>query len=151
MRDHCAGWNDTIVLGQGVTMALTKPQETFKVKLNCYWRDPGGPPRTSHAIPVSGLHKSRRRIRWENVSRAGQNRNTTVRPPQSKLLLVGQIILFLKPSACVGIRKMVERPRRVAVIGAGVSGVTTAAHLKAEGLEVTVFERAPVAGGVWSV
>ncbi len=46
---------------------------------------------------------------------------------------------------------MVERPRRVAVIGAGVSGVTTAAHLNAEGLDVTVFERAPVAGGVWSV
>ncbi|KIW21428.1 hypothetical protein PV08_02008 [Exophiala spinifera] len=44
---------------------------------------------------------------------------------------------------------MIERVRRVAVIGAGVSGVTTAAHLKAEGLNVTVFERAPVAGGVW--
>ncbi len=46
---------------------------------------------------------------------------------------------------------MIERVRRVAVIGAGVSGVTTAAHLKAEGLDVTVFEKAPVAGGVWSV
>jgi cation diffusion facilitator CzcD-associated flavoprotein CzcO len=46
---------------------------------------------------------------------------------------------------------MIERNRRVAVIGAGVSGVTTAAHLKAEGLDVTVFERAPVAGGVWLV
>ncbi|KAH7007716.1 FAD dependent oxidoreductase [Ilyonectria destructans] len=39
--------------------------------------------------------------------------------------------------------------RRVAVIGAGVSGVLTAAHLKSEGLDVTVFERAPVSGGVW--
>lgn len=39
--------------------------------------------------------------------------------------------------------------RRVGVIGAGVSGVVTAAHLLAEGLDVTVFERAPVAGGVW--
>ncbi len=46
---------------------------------------------------------------------------------------------------------MIERVRRVAVIGAGVSGVTTAVHLQAEGLNVTVFERAPVAGGVWSV
>lgn len=46
---------------------------------------------------------------------------------------------------------MIERVRRVAVVGAGVSGVITAAHLKAEGLDVTVFERAPVAGGVWSV
>lgn len=41
--------------------------------------------------------------------------------------------------------------RRVAVIGAGVSGVLTAAHLKSEGLDVTVFERAPVSGGVWCV
>ncbi|KAF7552725.1 hypothetical protein G7Z17_g4112 [Cylindrodendrum hubeiense] len=38
--------------------------------------------------------------------------------------------------------------RRVAVIGAGVSGVLAAAHLKSEGLDVTVFERAPVSGGV---
>ncbi|OKL61241.1 hypothetical protein UA08_03109 [Talaromyces atroroseus] len=37
---------------------------------------------------------------------------------------------------------------RVAVIGAGISGVVTAAHLKSEGLDVTVFERAPVSGGV---
>jgi cation diffusion facilitator CzcD-associated flavoprotein CzcO len=46
---------------------------------------------------------------------------------------------------------MIERPRRVAVVGAGVSGVITAAHLKAEGLDVAVFERAPVSGGIWSV
>lgn len=41
--------------------------------------------------------------------------------------------------------------RRVAVIGAGISGVNTAAHLIAEGLDVTVFERSAVAGGVWCV
>lgn len=46
---------------------------------------------------------------------------------------------------------MIEPVRKVAVIGAGVSGVTTAAHLEAEGVNVTVFERASVAGGVWSV
>ncbi|KAI1625639.1 FAD dependent oxidoreductase [Exophiala viscosa] len=44
---------------------------------------------------------------------------------------------------------MIEPVRRVAVVGAGVSGVTTAAHLLAEGVDVTVFERAPIAGGVW--
>lgn len=38
---------------------------------------------------------------------------------------------------------------RVAVIGAGISGVVSAAHLLAAGLEVTVFERSPAAGGVW--
>ena len=47
---------------------------------------------------------------------------------------------------------MINRERRrVAIVGAGVSGVTTAAHLKAEGLDVTVFERSSVAGGVWLV
>ncbi|OKL55360.1 hypothetical protein UA08_09405 [Talaromyces atroroseus] len=37
----------------------------------------------------------------------------------------------------------------VAVIGAGISGVVTAAHLLSAGLEVTVFERNREAGGVW--
>lgn len=41
--------------------------------------------------------------------------------------------------------------RRVAVIGAGISGVVTAAHLLSAGLEVTVFERNQAAGGVWYV
>jgi ACS family pantothenate transporter-like MFS transporter len=40
-------------------------------------------------------------------------------------------------------------PKRVGVVGAGVSGVVAAAHLRAAGLEVTVFERSAVAGGVW--
>lgn len=39
--------------------------------------------------------------------------------------------------------------RRVAVIGAGISGVVSAAHLLQAGLEVTVFERSHAPGGVW--
>ncbi|KAH8799751.1 FAD dependent oxidoreductase [Xylogone sp. PMI_703] len=39
--------------------------------------------------------------------------------------------------------------RTVAVIGAGVSGVASAAHLKKAGLDVTVFERTGKTGGVW--
>lgn len=39
--------------------------------------------------------------------------------------------------------------KRVAVIGAGISGVVTAAHLKNEGIDVTVFERSSASGGVW--
>jgi len=39
--------------------------------------------------------------------------------------------------------------KRVAVIGAGISGVVAAAHLKKEGLDVTVFERSSAAGGIW--
>ncbi|KAI5865638.1 FAD/NAD(P)-binding domain-containing protein [Durotheca rogersii] len=37
----------------------------------------------------------------------------------------------------------------VAVIGAGISGVVSAAHLLRAGLNVTVFERTGVVGGVW--
>lgn len=37
----------------------------------------------------------------------------------------------------------------VAVIGAGISGVSAAAHLLRIGLNVTVFERTGVIGGVW--
>ncbi|KAJ6118666.1 hypothetical protein N7471_013286 [Penicillium samsonianum] len=42
-----------------------------------------------------------------------------------------------------------SEPPRVAVIGAGISGVVTAGHLLAAGIEVTVFERNNAAGGVW--
>jgi glycine/D-amino acid oxidase-like deaminating enzyme len=41
--------------------------------------------------------------------------------------------------------------RRVAVIGAGISGVVAAAHLLKAGLQVKVFERSHAAGGVWFV
>lgn len=37
----------------------------------------------------------------------------------------------------------------VAVIGAGISGVVSAGHLLAAGIEVAVFERNHAAGGVW--
>lgn len=35
------------------------------------------------------------------------------------------------------------------MIGAGISGVCTAAHLLKEGLDVTVYERSSISGGVW--
>jgi MFS transporter, ACS family, pantothenate transporter len=38
---------------------------------------------------------------------------------------------------------------KVAVIGAGTSGVSTAAHLLKLGVDVVVFERGDIAGGVW--
>ena len=40
-------------------------------------------------------------------------------------------------------------PKRVAVIGAGISGVCAAVHLLKHGLEVVVFERSGIAGGAW--
>lgn len=39
--------------------------------------------------------------------------------------------------------------KSVAVIGAGISGVSSAAHLLRHGFEVVVFERSNVTGGVW--
>ncbi|OAQ99784.1 hypothetical protein LLEC1_06516 [Akanthomyces lecanii] len=39
--------------------------------------------------------------------------------------------------------------RRVAVLGAGASGVFSAAHLIASGIEVEVFERNAAPGGIW--
>ena len=38
---------------------------------------------------------------------------------------------------------------RVAVVGAGISGVVAAAHARRRGLEITVFERNNAAGGIW--
>ncbi|KAF2740453.1 putative dimethylaniline monooxygenase [Polyplosphaeria fusca] len=39
--------------------------------------------------------------------------------------------------------------KRVAVVGAGISGVVTAGHLKKLNIDVTVYERSAVAGGLW--
>ncbi|TLD26093.1 FAD/NAD(P)-binding domain-containing protein [Venturia nashicola] len=43
----------------------------------------------------------------------------------------------------------ISKAKRVAVIGAGISGVATAAHLKNAGIDVTVFERNRESGGCW--
>src|SRR5262249_5870000 len=40
--------------------------------------------------------------------------------------------------------------RRVAIIGAGASGLATARILLAQGLDCTLFERRPTLGGVWA-
>ena len=41
--------------------------------------------------------------------------------------------------------------KTVGIIGAGVSGVATAIHLKKAGLDVKVFERNAHIGGIWYV
>jgi cation diffusion facilitator CzcD-associated flavoprotein CzcO len=46
---------------------------------------------------------------------------------------------------------MTYTAKRVAVIGAGVSGLTSAKHLKAAGVEVVVYERSSKCGGNWYV
>lgn len=46
--------------------------------------------------------------------------------------------------------RMAPKYDRVAVIGAGISGVVSALHLKEAGIPyVVVFERSGVVGGAW--
>ena len=40
--------------------------------------------------------------------------------------------------------------RKIAIIGAGVAGLSTARQLIGEGFDCTLFERNAVLGGVWS-
>ncbi|KAL4868672.1 hypothetical protein BDV12DRAFT_197020 [Aspergillus spectabilis] len=42
-----------------------------------------------------------------------------------------------------------RRQERVAVIGAGVSGLTAAKHLCSFGIRVSIFERPAAVGGIW--
>ncbi|KAH9823907.1 hypothetical protein DFH28DRAFT_921424 [Melampsora americana] len=45
----------------------------------------------------------------------------------------------------------VEKPLgRVAIIGAGVTGVSSAAHLISHGFEVVIYEQKPKLGGIWA-
>jgi heterodisulfide reductase subunit A-like polyferredoxin len=39
---------------------------------------------------------------------------------------------------------------RIAIIGAGITGVSTAAHFLAHGFEVIIFEQSENIGGIWS-
>lgn len=41
--------------------------------------------------------------------------------------------------------------KTVGIIGAGVSGVASAIHLRKAGLQITVFERNSHVGGVWYI
>jgi cation diffusion facilitator CzcD-associated flavoprotein CzcO len=43
-----------------------------------------------------------------------------------------------------------ERCIKIAIVGAGFAGLTTARHLKDFGHETIVYEKAPDVGGVWS-
>lgn len=45
--------------------------------------------------------------------------------------------------------QVLQNVSEVAVIGAGISGVTSAAHLLRQGIKPTVFERSSQVGGVW--
>ncbi|PWN50984.1 FAD/NAD(P)-binding domain-containing protein [Violaceomyces palustris] len=62
-----------------------------------------------------------------------------------------QVLIFY----CFAPRLPSQRPRQkplghVAVIGAGITGVSTASHLIGHGFEVTLFEASSEIGGIWS-
>lgn len=44
---------------------------------------------------------------------------------------------------------MSAKSKRVAVIGAGVSGIASAKYLRAFGIDVVIYERGTQLGGIW--
>jgi ribulose 1,5-bisphosphate synthetase/thiazole synthase len=47
------------------------------------------------------------------------------------------------------VSNMDYKAKRIAVVGSGLSGIATAKHLDAAGLEVVVLERSSKPGGIW--
>jgi NADPH-dependent glutamate synthase beta subunit-like oxidoreductase len=77
---------------------------------------------------------------------------TWLTPAYARMVPPGFCSFYLNPAARQRLKlhvRMSSSSKRVAVIGAGISGIATAAHLKKEGIEVTVFERSNAAGGIW--
>lgn len=72
-------------------------------------------------------------------------------------MIIGVVFLSFKCNLCSdhhrgALEAMVESDtasKKVAVIGAGISGVCSAAHLLKQGVDVVLFERSSIAGGVW--
>lgn len=46
-------------------------------------------------------------------------------------------------------QRLAETPKRIAIVGAGLRGLASAAYLKSAGAHVRVFEKAPKIGGIW--
>lgn len=44
---------------------------------------------------------------------------------------------------------MENKSKRVAVIGAGVSGIASAKYLRSFGIDVVLYERGTQLGGIW--
>ncbi|NJK57937.1 MAG: NAD(P)-binding protein [Pleurocapsa sp. SU_5_0] len=44
-----------------------------------------------------------------------------------------------------------QKNKRIAVIGAGISGIAAANVLKKQGYEAVIFKKSTVIGGVWAV
>ena len=62
----------------------------------------------------------------------------------------GTAVLASRPMPTTGDDPQPERARRVAVVGAGFSGLAAARVLDALGMDLVVYDRSPDVGGVWS-
>lgn len=84
------------------------------------------------------------------------SRSQLANPLLNPLLFVYQIIQWLinyalSPSPPRADAEL-SRPK-IAVVGAGITGITAAAHCVGHGFDVTIFEAGPEEqlGGIWSV
>jgi len=64
------------------------------------------------------------------------------------ILITGRIIIVGQTSFTM-VSHNIDNVKSVAIIGAGISGISAAAHLLLAGLDVTVLERSGAVGGVW--
>lgn len=73
-------------------------------------------------------------------------------PPPSISLYIQSLINKIYSSPAVAPRFPRERQPlgRIAIIGAGLTGVSSAAHCVANGFEVVLFEKKSTTGGVWT-
>ncbi|KDQ63491.1 hypothetical protein JAAARDRAFT_202926 [Jaapia argillacea MUCL 33604] len=60
------------------------------------------------------------------------------------------IIFFFKPPPPKDSGKLEKPLGRIAVIGAGLTGISSAAHAIAHGFEVVIYERTDRVGGIWA-
>ncbi|TFY62202.1 hypothetical protein EVG20_g6788 [Dentipellis fragilis] len=65
------------------------------------------------------------------------------------ILIQGLIIFFFKPSPPEN--EKLEKPfGKIAVVGAGLTGISSAAHCIAHNFDVVIYEAGPRPGGIWS-
>ncbi|WAR62037.1 hypothetical protein PtB15_14B131 [Puccinia triticina] len=60
------------------------------------------------------------------------------------------IYLFAPSTDAITLEPSPNPLGRIAIVGAGITGISTAAHFLAHGFEVVIFEQSPTIGGIWS-
>ncbi|EFP76491.2 hypothetical protein PGT21_008109 [Puccinia graminis f. sp. tritici] len=60
------------------------------------------------------------------------------------------IYLFAPSTDAITLEPSSNPLGRIAIVGAGITGISTAAHFLAHGFEVVIFEQSETIGGIWS-